>query len=170
MTVHQMTAGVQEMERAVHRICDAGDHIEMGEAFYEALALPPIELRRAMRALARLEGSSTPDRLHERALQRLRALMQLDAEQARVIARAFDDAFLDLPDGWQERNREAELGAILNGLDGRSFGALAGIVPSLRDRFGEGWLLEQLAAPQGAPVAEIVAEPTAPVLEPVATA
>ena len=170
MTVHQMSAGVQEIEGIVHRICDAGDHIELGGAFYEALALPPIELRRAMRALARLEGSSTPDRLHERALLRLRALLQLDAEQARVIARAFDDAFLDLPEGWREQNREAELGAILNGLDGRSFGALAGIMPSLRDRFGEGWLLEQLGASRGTPVAETAAEPTAPVLEPVGAA
>ena len=170
MATLEMTAGAREISGTVHRICDAGDHIELGAAFYEALALPPIELRQAMRALARLEGGATPDRLHERALLRLRALLQLDAEQARVIARAFDDAFLDLPEGWRERNREAELGAILNGLDGRSFSALAGIVPSLRDRFDGDWLLEQLATPLGVADAEAGAEPGAPVLELVATA
>ena len=151
MTTDQTTMTAEAISEVVHRICDAPDHIELGAAFYDALALPPIELRRAMRALARLEGGSTPDLLHERALTRLRALFRLDREQARVIARAFDDAFLDLPEGWRERNREAELGAILNGLDGRSFRFLAGVVPSLHDRFDGEWLLDHLDQPQPEP-------------------
>lgn len=148
MTTHQTTMNAEAISEVVNRICDAPDHIKLGAAFYDALALPPIELRRAMRALARLEGGSPPDLLHERALTRLRALLRLDREQARVLARAFDDAFLDLPEDWRERNREAELGAILNGLDGRGFRFLAGIVPSLRDRFDGEWLLDHLDQPQ----------------------
>ena len=158
MTAPQTTMAAEEISELVHRICDAPDHIELGSAFYDASALPPIELRRAMRALARLEGSSGPDSQHERALTRLRALLRLDGEQARVIARAFDDAFLDLPEDWREHNREAELGAILNGMDGRGFSALASIIPSLRDRFGAEWLLNQLGGPAIEPAKDLQPE------------
>ena len=39
----------------VDRIFDAADHLELAAAFYDAQSLPPVDLRRAMRALARVE-------------------------------------------------------------------------------------------------------------------
>lgn len=147
MTAQQISRSSSEpIEQAdlVHRICDAADHIELGGALYDALALAPTELRRALRALARLEGSASPAAQHAMALTRLRGLLQLDDEPARIAARAFDDAFLDLPAGWRSRNREIEFVAILNGLEARSFARLAGILPWLRERAAGSWLLERL--------------------------
>lgn len=147
MTAQQISRSSSEpIQQAdlVHRICDAADHVELGGALYDALALAPTELRRAMRALARLEGGESAEAQHAMALTRLRALLQLDGEPARIVARAFDDAFLDLPAGWRSRNREIELAAILNGLDARGFARLAGILPWLRERAAGSWLLERL--------------------------
>ena len=38
------------------RLNNAGDHIELAAALYDATALPPIELRRVMQTLARREA------------------------------------------------------------------------------------------------------------------
>lgn len=128
----------------VDRIFDAADHLELAAAFYDAQSLAPIELRRAMRALARREGAAAIDERNSAALLRLRAWLALEIEEARVIARAFDDAFIDLPDGWRERSREIEFSVIINGLHAREFRRLSRILPWLRDSAGAGWLLDHL--------------------------
>lgn len=155
MTTRQISRDSIRQTDVVHRICDAPDHVELAAAFYDALALAPTELRRAMRALARLEGGASAEAQHAMALARLRALLQLDDEPARIVSRAFDDAFLDLPAGWRGRNREIEFAAIVNGLDTRGFARLAGILPWLRERAAGSWLLERLpeegAGPERSP-------------------
>ena len=128
----------------VDRIFDAADHLELASAFYDAQSLAPIDLRRAMRALARREGAAVIDDRNAAALMRLRAWLALDVEEARVIARAFDDAFLDLPAGWRERSREIEFSVIINGLHAREFRQLARILPWLREESSGGWLLDHL--------------------------
>lgn len=130
------------------RIHDAGDHIELAAALYDATAIPPIELRRVMRALARREGAASLDVVHELVARRLRALLQLDVEEARVAARAFTDAQIDLPTSWQERSREIELSVIQNALHVREFAALADILPWLRTHESAQWLLSRLADSQ----------------------
>ena len=138
-----------------HRLNDARDHVELGAALYDATALPPVELRRVMRALARREGAASIDLAHELSVRRVRALLTLDVENARVAARAFEDAHIDLPGEWRDRNREIEFGAIKNGLHPREFIALTNILPWLRDHDGVQWLLNQL--PEGDD-AELAAE------------
>ena len=138
-----------------HRLNDAGDHIELAAALYDATALPPIELRRVMRALARREGAASMDVAHELAARRLRAYLRLDVEEARIAARAFVDAHIDLPSEWSERSREIEFDVIKNALHLREFSALTEILPWLRDHEAANWLLEQL--PEG-DEAELVAE------------
>ena len=128
----------------VDRIFDAADHLELASAFYDAESLAPIDLRRAMRALARREGAASIDDRNAAALLRLRAWLALDVEEARVIARAFDDAFLDLPEGWRERSREIEFSVIVNALHAREFRQLARILPWLREQSSSSWLLDHL--------------------------
>ena len=80
-----------------------------------------------------------------RAVQlRLRAYLALEVEPARVIARAFDDAFIDLPEDWRERSREVELSVIVNALHAREFNRLTRVLPWLRDRMAGAWLLDHL--------------------------
>ena len=127
-----------------NRIYDAGDHLELAAAFYEALALPPVELRRTLRSLARREGGASRDVRHSLTLMRLRALLQHEPGEARVLARAFEDAFLDLPSGWREASRVVELAVVMNGLHVREFTALTDVLPWLRDESAGSWLLDHL--------------------------
>ena len=127
-----------------HRLNDAGDHIQMGAALYDATALPPIELRRVMRALARREGAASVEVAHELITRRLRAYLRLDVEEARIAARAFVDAHIDLPAEWGERSREIEFDVIKNALHLREFSALTEILPWLRDHDAANWLLEHV--------------------------
>ena len=138
-----------------HRLNDAGDHIELAAALYDATALPPIELRRVMRALARREGAASIDAAHELVTRRLRAYLRLDPEEARIAARAFVDAHIDLPAEWGERNREVEFAVIKNALHLREFAALTEVLPWLRDHDAANWLIERL--PEGGD-GELVAE------------
>ncbi len=138
-----------------HRLNDAADHVELASVLYDATALPPIELRRVMRAMARREGGASVETAHELATTRLRAFLRLDVEDARVAARAFADAHIDLPDPWRERNREIEFSAIKNALHLREFVALTEIVPWLRDHEGAQWMLDRV--PEG-DTFEIVAD------------
>lgn len=130
-----------------HRLNDAGDHIQLAAALYDATALPPIELRRVMRALARREGAASVEVAHELVARRLRAYLKLEVEEARIAARAFVDAHIDLPAEWSERNREIEFDVIKNALHLREFSALAEVLPWLRDHDAADWLLEHL--PEG---------------------
>lgn len=130
-----------------HRLNDAGDHVQLGAALYDATALPPIELRRVMRALARREGAASVELAHELVARRLRAYLQLDVEEARIAARAFVDAHIDLPADWIERNREIEFDVIKNALHLREFSALTEILPWLRDHNAADWLLQHV--PEG---------------------
>ncbi len=130
-----------------HRLNDAGDHIQLAAALYDATALPPIELRRVMRALARREGAASVEVAHELVARRLRAYLKLEVEEARIAARAFVDAHIDLPAEWSERNREIEFDVIKNALHLREFSALTEVLPWLRDHDAGDWLLEHL--PEG---------------------
>ncbi len=147
----------ERLSNVTQQLYDSGDHLELATAFYEALALPPVELRRAMRALARREGGAQRDLQHSLTLMRLRALLQHESGEARVLARAFDDAFLDLPDGWRDASRELELAVIMNALHAREFTALTRILPWLRDGSTGSWLLEHLP---DADVSETLADAT----------
>ncbi len=133
-----------DLAELTHRLNDAGDHIELAAAIYDAASLPPVAMRRVMRALARRQGAAPVTEAYELAARRLRALLQLDVEVARIAARGFADAHIDLPDGWSDRNREIEFDVIKNALHVREFAALAGILPWLRDHEAAEWVLQRL--------------------------
>ena len=155
----RISLNTQPAEEIVHRIFDAADHLELASAFYDAESLPPVELRRVMRALARREGAAPIDDRARAAQLRFRAWLALDIEEARVIARAFDDAFIDLPDGWRDRSREIELSVLLNALHLREFQQLARILPWLRDRDGAEWLLNHLPDTPADALADATGQP-----------
>ena len=133
-----------ELPALAERINGAGDHLELAAALNDATALPRVELRRVMRTLVRREGGASPNAAHELAARRLRALLQLDVEAARVIARACTDAFVDLPDRWQERSCEIELSVIKNALHAREFLALTEMLPWLHQSESASWLQARL--------------------------
>lgn len=130
-----------------HRLNDATDHLDLASALYDATVLPPIELRRVMRAMARREGAANWESAHELVVRRLRAFLQLNLEDARIAARAFADAHIDLPGEWRERNREIEFDVIKNALHMREFLALTHILPWLSDHDVADWLADHL--PEG---------------------
>ncbi len=144
MASQTISAARIEPTELIHRIFDAGDHVQLAAAFYDADGLSPIELRRVMRALARREGAADRDSRSRAVQLRLRAYLALEVEEARVAARAFDDAFLDLPADWRERSREVELAVILNALHAREFARLTRVLPWLRERSAGAWLLDRL--------------------------
>ena len=127
-----------------HRLNDASNHIELAATLYDATTLPPIELRRVMRAMARREGGAPWHVAHELVVRRLRAFLQLSVEDARVAARAFADAHIDLPEEWRERNREIEFDVIKNALHMREFLALTDILPWLKEHDVADWLVDHL--------------------------
>lgn len=141
-----------------HRLNDATDHLELASTLYDATVLPPIELRRVMRAMARREGAAAWEEAHELVVRRLRAYLQLSTENARIAARAFADAHIDLPNKWRERNREIEFDVIKNALHMREFLALTQIVPWLKDHDAADWLADHLPEADVADLAFDVSE------------
>ncbi|MCY3734376.1 MAG: hypothetical protein OXG42_08860 [Chloroflexi bacterium] len=136
-----------------HRLNDASDHLQLAPTLYDATALPPIELRRVMRAMARREGAASWESAHELVVRRLRAFLQLNMEDARVAARAFADAHIDLPHEWRERSREVEFDVIKNALHMREFIALTHILPWLKDEDAGDWLADHLPEADAADLA-----------------
>ncbi len=122
---------------------------------YEAmLALRTDELRhRAARELAAEARLSDLDR-RQAAHGRLTAWLALDAEDARILARAYDEAAATLDREAARARFEAERDAILHGLRFDEFTRLVEFVPWLRSHLGVS-LMGQAArdASDGAPLA-----------------
>lgn len=122
---------------------------------YEAmLALRTEELRdRAARELA--AEARLPETERRRAAhRRLSAWLELDAEDARILARAYDEASAALDREAARARFEAERDAILHGLRFDQFTRLVEFVPWLRSHLGL-TLMGQAArdASDGAPLA-----------------
>ncbi|GMU40245.1 MAG: hypothetical protein AMXMBFR23_11110 [Chloroflexota bacterium] len=122
---------------------------------YEALlALRADELRdRAARELAAEARLSDLDR-RQAAHRRLTAWLTLDAEDARILARAYDEAAASLDREAARARFEAERDAILHGLRFEEFTRLVEFVPWLRSHLGLS-LMGQAArdASDGSPLA-----------------
>lgn len=101
----------------------------LAEQFYSYLALSDAEMQRRCEDRIRFEQQlPEPDR-YRQALLRLEAWLDLAVEDARVLARAYDDALNQLPPEFRLNSEEAERAAICNGLSFRDFRVLSGIVP-----------------------------------------
>ena len=130
--VSQMAPSIRE--RAAERPTWGATQLDdsLAERFYSFLALPDGELERALAHFIRTEDELPAPARYEAALGRLRAWLELDREDARIIARAYDRALAALPSGFAERRLEAERAVIMNGMTFAEFRALADFLPWLR--------------------------------------
>lgn len=111
-------------------------HHQLHQHYRTLLALPPAAL--VVRARQELVGEVRlpEDQRREAAYRRLCAWLDLDPEEARILARAFDQAATELPADLDRRRIEAERDAILNGLGFADFQRLARLLPWLRAERG----------------------------------
>jgi hypothetical protein len=105
---------------------------ELVDRYHHLLTRPDTELRDGLARMIRAEQALPEADLHAAAHARLKTWLALDREDARIIARAFDEAMERCSKEQQERRFTAERAAIMNGLRFAEFRALCGIVPWLR--------------------------------------
>jgi hypothetical protein len=106
------------------------------EAFSAMLALRPEDLRREALQELRREAGMSVDARRSAAHRRLTAWLELDPEDARILARAFDEASAVLDRESARARYEAERDAIFHGLRFDQFTRLVELVPWLRSRLG----------------------------------
>lgn len=106
------------------------------ERYQEWLALPTDELRRVVATELADEAALDPQERRRAALRRLTAWLELDAEDARILARVHDEAAAALPAEAARARYEAERDAILHGLSFAEFTRLVEMVPWLRSSLG----------------------------------
>ena len=114
----------------------------LAERFYHLLDRSDLEIERALRDFVQVEDELPEARRYEAALARLRAWLQLDAEDARIIAGAYERAVQSFPEQFEQRRIDAERAAVLNGMTFAEFCELAPLLPWLRDTSGLEQLLE----------------------------
>jgi hypothetical protein len=120
-------------EGAVERIAP---HRIDRERYEQWLLLPTDELERVARREIERELSLSEDGLREAAYRRLTTWLDMDREDARILARVWDEAATVLPVDQARRRMEAEGDAALRGLTFREFTRLAGLVPWMNSHFG----------------------------------
>ena len=106
------------------------------ERYQDWLALPTEGLRRLVEDELAGEARLDPRERREAALRRLTAWLELDAEDARILARVHDEAAAALPREAARARCEAERDAILHGLRFDEFTRLTEMVPWLRSSLG----------------------------------
>lgn len=106
--------------------------LSLAEQLHELLALPEAALEHAMAARILRENDLDEDARHRATYERFRAWLELDPEDARVIARAFERADSRLDSAVRERRIETERAVILNGLSVRQVRSLTPLIDWLR--------------------------------------
>ena len=104
----------------------------LAERFYALLSLPDDRLEAALAEFVRAEDELPEPARYEATLARLRAWLELDREDAFVLARAYERATASFTADFAARRIEAERAVIMNGMSFDEFRALAGILPWLR--------------------------------------
>ena len=105
---------------------------ELIERYHHLLTRPDGELRDALASMIRAEQALPEGDRYAVTFARLRAWLAMDREDARIIARAFEEAMERFSPEQREERMAAERAVILNGLRFAEFRALCGIVPWLR--------------------------------------
>jgi len=106
------------------------------ERYREWLALPTDELRSRAHGELIAETLAAPERRRAFARERLLAWLELDGEDARILARVFDEATATLDADQRTARYEAERDAMLHGFSFRQFQQLADTLPWLSSTFG----------------------------------
>jgi hypothetical protein len=112
------------------------DDTSPSDRYLDMLELNKADLRRRALAELRAECLMSSDARREAARRRLTAWLELDPEEARVLARAYDEASAALDRESARSRLEAERDAILHGLRFDQFTRLVDLVPWLRSRLG----------------------------------
>lgn len=102
------------------------------DRYHSLLTKPDAELRDALGAMIRAECALPEGERAAFAHTRLRAWLAMDREDARIIARAYEEAMERFSPAQREQRLAAERDAIMNGLRFAEFRSLCGIVPWLR--------------------------------------
>lgn len=112
-------------------------HSEVERQRYEdLLALPTATLRERAAQEIRAELSPPRDIQREAIHARLTAWLDLAPEDARILARTWDEAAAGLPDDDARRRFEAERDSMLHGFRFQDFIRFAEFMPWLRSEFG----------------------------------
>ena len=106
---------------------------ELRDHYDDLLALAPYALKRQASEELLAEATLSDDARREVTYRRLCAWLDLDREDARIIARAFDDASREQSPAFRDRLYWAERDAILSGLTFLEFLDLSGVVPWLHN-------------------------------------
>lgn len=104
--------------------------------YEEYLALPTAMLRQRAAEEIRGELALPSDRQREAIHTRLSAWLEMDPEDARIIARVWDEAASELLSDEARRRFEAECDAMLHGFAFEDFTQLARIMPWVGSQFG----------------------------------
>ncbi len=104
------------------------------ERYEGLLALPTRELRQYAAQEIRAELDLPLDAQREAIHARLAAWLEMDAEDARILARIWDEAAAVLPTEDAHRRFEAERDATLHGFRFQDFVRLAEFMPWMRSR------------------------------------
>lgn len=103
------------------------------DRYYDLLALNASDLERALVAEIEREHAQPEAERYRLALARLTAWLELDHEDARILAAAWERALEAQGESVRRGAVESERGAILNGMSFESFQRLSRILPWLRD-------------------------------------
>ncbi len=122
-TAHSTEASTPVLGARVRELIDRYDLL---------LNRPDDEMRDALGQMIRAEFALPEQDRLEFTYSRLRAWLTLDGEDARIIARAFEEAMARCSTAQQQLRLAAERSAMMNGLRFSEFRALCGIVPWLR--------------------------------------
>jgi hypothetical protein len=104
----------------------------LADRFYALLALPDRALERALGRVIEAEHELPPSSRREATLTRLRAWLDLNPEDQRVIANAYERATAVLPATYADSREEAERAVILNACTFAEFRRLAALLSWLR--------------------------------------
>lgn len=123
-------------------------HHQVHQHYRNLLALPPADLAVRARQELLAEMRLPDEQRREVVYRRLTAWLDLDKEDAHILARAYDGAAAELPEELQRRRLEAERDAILNGLSFTDFQRLARLLPWLNAEQGLAIMAEAVDAGQ----------------------
>jgi hypothetical protein len=105
----------------------------LADRFYDLLALSTRELDRSLEQFVAQEHELEEPARHIAVRDRLRAWLDLDDEDARIIAGAYERASAGFPPAYHARRVETERAVIMNAFTFDEFLRLASILPWLRD-------------------------------------
>lgn len=126
-------AAIDATPRGIHVI----RHVDLErERYEEFLALPTDELRARAVEEIRAELALSPDRRREAVHTRLSAWLDMDPEDARIIARIWDEAAATFPADDARRRFEAECDAMLHGFRFDAFTRFTEFMPWVQSRYG----------------------------------